>query len=68
MDAYAEVGTSDTLTVTYPITNSGNTTAATRAGTAMVESIGNTTEKNGLQQQSVLFRWTAKPTFTVESA
>jgi len=68
IDVDALVSTTETLTVTYPITVTGNTSAATKSGEAFLVSAPVESNKNDLNVRTVTFRWTAKPTFAAESA
>ena len=68
VDVAAVVNTEGSLTVTYPITNSGNTTAATRVGTAILMEAPTVSGKNIKNIYNFVWKWSAKPTFSPEAA
>jgi len=62
------IGTSATLTYTFEIESSGNTTNATLAGTAYFIECPISAPKNGLVEGAAVFRWETKPTYSNEAA
>lgn len=62
-------GTRDTVTVTFPIRVSGNTTNATISGTGFViNQDWGTLQSNVEQLATVQIQWSARPTWTAEAA
>ena len=56
------------LTITYPITNAGNTTAATRIGDAILISAPTNSAQNVKNVYNFTWKWSAKPVFSPEAA
>jgi hypothetical protein len=56
------------LTITYVITNAGNTTAATRIGDAILISAPTNSAQNVKNVYNFTWKWSAKPTFSPEAA
>jgi len=68
VDVASLVNTEATLTITYPITNTGNTTAATRIGTAILMSAPTSSAQNVKNVYNFTWKWSAKPVFSPEVA
>ncbi len=56
------------LTITYAITNSGNTTAATRIGDAILMEAPTSSAQNVKNVYNFVWKWSAKPVFSPEAA
>lgn len=67
VDIDALVNTTALLTITYPITNSGNSTAATKAGQAILTEAGGVGQDNTKLVRNFVWQWAAAPTYTVEA-
>jgi hypothetical protein len=67
VDIDALVNTEASLTITYPITNSGNSTAATKVGNAILTEAGGVGSDNVKNIRNFVWQWSAAPTYTVES-
>ena len=68
VDVAALVNGEALLTITYKITNTGNTTAATRIGTAILMSAPTSTAQNVKNVYNFTWKWSAKPVFSPEAA
>ena len=68
VDIDALVNTEATLTITYPITNAGNTSAATKIGSAILTEAGGVGTDNTKNIRNFVWQWSAAPAFTAESA
>lgn len=68
VDIDALVNTRAQLTITYPITNSGNGTAATKVGDAILTEAGGVSQDNIKSIRNFVWQWAAAPVFTAESA
>ena len=62
------VNTEETLTLNYPITNSGNATPATKVGLAILTEAGGVAQDNVKAIRNFVWRWSAAPVYTPESA
>jgi len=67
VDIDALVNTEAALTITYPITNSGNATAATKVGTAILTEAGGVGQDNTKLIRNFVWQWSAAPTYTAET-
>lgn len=69
VDVLAAVGTTDTLTFTYPISNSGNTTPATLTGSAFLQTAAGSNSRDTPNLYDFVWTWKgAAPVFTAETA
>jgi len=67
VDVLGLVGTTETLTFTYVISNAGNSSNATLIGQAFLQSAGETTGKNALNVHDFVWTWEDEPVYTVEA-
>lgn len=67
VDVFALVGTTETLTFTYVISEDGNSTNATLVGQAFLQSAGDTSGKNTLNVHDFVWTWEGAPVYTAET-